>query len=33
LRWWDVSGNLLLTGEERAKQAELLLGQTEVILD
>jgi Uma2 family endonuclease len=32
LRWWDISGNLLLTGEERAKQAELLLGQTEVIL-
>ncbi|MGB7444296.1 MAG: Uma2 family endonuclease [Coleofasciculaceae cyanobacterium] len=22
LRWWDKEGNLLLTGEERAKQAE-----------
>jgi hypothetical protein len=22
LRWWDEQGNLLLTGEERAEQAE-----------
>ncbi|BAZ23190.1 hypothetical protein NIES4073_40780 [Kalymmatonema gypsitolerans NIES-4073] len=27
LRWWDAQGNLLLTGEERAAQAELLLEQ------
>lgn len=27
LRWWDAKGNLLLTGEERAEQAELLLQQ------
>lgn len=27
LRWWDEQGNLLLTGEERAAQAELLLEQ------
>ena len=25
LRWWDLQGNLLLTGEERAEQAESLL--------
>jgi hypothetical protein len=27
LRWWDLSGNLLLTGEERAERAEFLLEQ------
>ena len=27
LRWWDLQGNLLLTGEERAKQVELALVQ------
>ncbi|QSJ14398.1 Uma2 family endonuclease [Nostoc sp. UHCC 0702] len=27
LRWWDEQGNLLLTGEERADQTELLLQQ------
>ena len=27
LRWWDEQGNLLLTGEERAAQVELLLKQ------
>ncbi len=27
LRWWDSQGNLLLTGEERAEQAQLLLAQ------
>jgi Uma2 family endonuclease len=30
LRWWDEQGNLLLTGEERAEQAELLLGQEQL---
>ncbi len=25
LRWWDESGNLLLTGDERAAKAEALL--------
>jgi Uma2 family endonuclease len=27
LRWWDVQGNLLLTGQERAEQAESQLEQ------
>ncbi len=27
LRWWDEQGNLLLTGHERAAQAELQLEQ------
>lgn len=27
LRWWDDRGNLLLTGEERAEQAESLIEQ------
>ena len=27
LRWWDAQGNLLLTGDERADQTELLLQQ------
>ncbi|WP_375495008.1 Uma2 family endonuclease [uncultured Nostoc sp.] len=27
LRWWDGQGNLLLTGEERAEQAESLVAQ------
>jgi Uma2 family endonuclease len=27
LRWWDEQGNLLLTGEERAAQAESLIEQ------
>ena len=27
LRWWDAQGRLLLTGEERAEQAESLLEQ------
>ena len=29
LRWWDLEGNLLLTGEERASQAESLIEQAE----
>ncbi len=27
LRWWDLQGNLLLTGEERAEKAEALLAR------
>ena len=27
LRWWDESGNLLLTGDERAVQAEAIADQ------
>jgi hypothetical protein len=27
LRWWDLQGNLLLTGEERAERAESQLQQ------
>jgi len=27
LRWWDLQGNLLLTGEERAEQAEAMLAR------
>ena len=27
LRWWDAQGSLLLTGEERAEQAEALLAR------
>jgi hypothetical protein len=27
LRWWDESGNLLLTGDERAAKAETIANQ------
>jgi hypothetical protein len=33
LRWWDSSGNLLPTGEERAQQAEQQLEQVEQQLE
>ena len=31
LRWWDESGNLLLTGDERAAQAEVMAEQQRAI--
>jgi Uma2 family endonuclease len=31
LRWWDESGNLLLTGDERAVQAEVIANQQTAI--
>jgi len=31
LRWWDESGNLLLTGDERAVQAEAIADQQKAI--
>jgi len=33
LRWWDESGNLLLTGDERAVQAETIADQQKLIAD
>ncbi len=33
LRWWDESGNLLLTGDERAAQAEAIADQQRTIAD
>ncbi len=33
LRWWDESGNLLLTGDERAVQAEAIADQQKAIAD
>ena len=33
LRWWDQSGNLLLTGDERASQAEAIANQQTAIAD
>ena len=33
LRWWDESGNLLLTGDERAVQAEAIADQQKLIAD
>ena len=33
LRWWDESGNLLLTGDERAVQAEAIADQERAIAD
>jgi hypothetical protein len=33
LRWWDESGNLLLTGDERAVQAEAIADQQRAIAD
>ncbi|HBC43019.1 MAG TPA: hypothetical protein DCZ88_14330, partial [Pseudanabaena sp.] len=33
LRWWDESGNLLLTGDERAAQAEAIAKQQRTIAD
>jgi len=33
LRWWDSSGNLLLTGDERASQAEAIADQQRAIAD
>ena len=33
LRWWDESGNLLLTGDERAVQAEAIAEQQKAIAD
>ncbi|MDT9276704.1 MAG: Uma2 family endonuclease, partial [Limnospira sp. PMC 737.11] len=32
LRWWDSQGNLLLTGDERAKLAEQRLEQAQLQL-
>lgn len=32
LRWWDTRGNLLLTGEERAKKAEIKIKKMEALL-
>lgn len=31
LRWWDADGNLLLTGDERALQAEVIADQQKAI--
>ena len=31
LRWWDESGNLLMTGDERAVQAEVIANQQTAI--
>jgi Uma2 family endonuclease len=33
LRWWDESGNLLLTGDERALQAEAIVEQQKAIAE
>ena len=33
LRWWDESGNLLLTGDERAVHAEVIADQQKAIAD
>ena len=33
LRWWDDSGNLLLTGDERAMKAEAIADQQSAIAD
>ncbi|MBD2149358.1 Uma2 family endonuclease [Pseudanabaena sp. FACHB-1277] len=33
LRWWDESGNLLLTGDERAVRAEAIADQQKAIAD
>jgi Uma2 family endonuclease len=33
LRWWDESGNLLLTGDERALQAEAIAEQQKAIAE
>ena len=33
LRWWDESGNLLLTGDERAVQAEAIAEQQKAIAE
>jgi Uma2 family endonuclease len=33
LRWWDAAGNLLLTGDERALQAEAIADQQRAIAD
>jgi Uma2 family endonuclease len=33
LRWWDESGNLLLTGDERAVRAEAIADQQKEIAD
>jgi len=33
LRWWDESGNLLLTGDERALQAEAIAEQQRAIAE
>jgi Uma2 family endonuclease len=33
LRWWDESGNLLLTGDERSVQAEAIAEQQKAIAD
>jgi Uma2 family endonuclease len=33
LRWWDASGNLLLTGDERAMHAEAIAVQQSAIAD
>ncbi len=33
LRWWDESGNLLLTGDERALQAEAIADEQRMIAD
>lgn len=33
LRWWDNQGNLLLTGSERAEEAELLLQEERKLLE
>jgi hypothetical protein len=30
LRWWDDSGNLLLTGDERALQAQAIANQATI---
>jgi hypothetical protein len=30
LRWWDDSGNLLLTGDERAVQAQAIANQATI---
>jgi Uma2 family endonuclease len=32
LRWWDAQGNLLLTGEERAKKAEEKIKEMEALI-